>query len=43
MAKVRRWLDLAHDELEGLTPEEAARTEVGFKRVKGLLQRMRGH
>lgn len=39
--KMRSWLDAPHPELEGLTPEESARAELGFRQVMRLLQRMR--
>lgn len=37
MKKARRWLDLPHGDLGGLSPEQAAKTAVGLKKVKRLL------
>lgn len=37
MLKARRWLDAPNNALDGLPPEEVAKTEEGFARVKALL------
>lgn len=37
MKKARRWLDTPNDAFGGDTPESAARTKTGFRRVKGIL------
>jgi addiction module HigA family antidote len=38
MKKARRWLDFPHVDLGGLSPEQAAKTAVGLKKVKHLLR-----
>lgn len=38
MIKARRWLDAPCADLGGLTPENAAKTPTGFKKVKRLLR-----
>lgn len=40
MKKARGWLDAPHPELEGLTPEESARTATGYRQVMRLLRGM---
>lgn len=37
MLKARHWLDTPNNALDGLPPEEVAKTEEGFTRVKALL------
>jgi putative toxin-antitoxin system antitoxin component (TIGR02293 family) len=36
----RNWMNSAHRELDGRTPLEAARTELGARRVEDLLERL---
>lgn len=35
--EARRWLDTANQSLDGLAPEEVAKTPEGFTRVRQLL------
>lgn len=42
MKRARRWLDAPHSELGGQTPETAAKTDLGFKKVKRLLRAQLG-